>query len=152
VTVPTLPPPGLATKLVAGLAQFLATAGIGVWKPTGSYTADEVGIYDTVIPEDCDRLITITTYPVSASAFLSDDVLGVQVRTRLPGVDPRPVRDLDEQIFDRLQGLTHLVLPTDVHVVEMLWQSGVSLGQENRRWDWSSNYYATVWRPSTNRQ
>lgn len=152
MTVPTLPPTGLATQLVAGLAEYLAGAGVGVWDPDGVYAADSLGIYDTVIPEDVDRLITLTAYPVSASAFLSDDVIGVQVRTRMPGADPRPVRDLDELIFDRLQGLTNVDLPTGVRVVELLWQSGASLGVENRRWDWSSNYYATVWRPSTNRQ
>lgn len=143
---------GPTTLLAAGLAGYLATSGIGVWDPAGIYLPTDVGIYDTVLPPDVDQLITLTCYPVTADAFLSDSVIGVQVRTRKPGPDPRPVRDLDDQIFDAFQGLANTDLPSGVRLVLMEFQSTTPMGVENQRWEWSSNYHATVWRPSTHRQ
>lgn len=143
----------IQTQLVAGLAEFTAAAGIGAWSPTGAYDPGVIGIYDSVIPENVDRLITLTPYGVSADPVLSDDVIGVQVRTRLPDGDPRPVRDLDGRIFDLWQGATNLSLATGVRVGSLSWQSGSTLGQDvNLRWNWTANYYAMLWHPSTNRQ
>jgi hypothetical protein len=106
---------------------------------------------DTV-PASPDRVITLTDYVVADDPTLSDSVIGVQVRTRWGGQDPRPVKDLDGAIFDALHGLEGVTLTGGIHIVSCFRRSGTSMGQDaNNRWGRSSNYYATVHRPSTNR-
>jgi len=143
---------GFETLLLTGIAQLLATAGLGTWRDTGVYAAAETGIVFDTVPASPDRVITLTDYVISDDPTLSDSVIGVQVRTRWGGQDPRPVKDLDGSIFDALHGLEGVDLVGGVHVVSMFRRSGTSMGQDaNSRWGRSSNYYATVHRPSTNR-
>jgi len=143
---------GFETDLLTGVAQLLSAANLGTWRDTGIYTAAETGIVFDVIPVAPDNIITLTDYPVSDDPTLSDSVIGVQVRTRCAGQDPRPVKDLDGSIFNVLHGLESVTLTGGVHIVSMVRRSGASLGEDqNNRWMRSSNYYATVWRPSANR-
>ena len=143
---------GFESDLLTGVAQLLAAANLGTWRDSGIYTAAETGIVFDVIPVSPDNIVTLTDYAVSDDPTLSDSVIGVQVRTRLGGQDPRPVKDLDGAIFNVLHGLESVTLTGGVHVVSMVRRSGASLGQDaNNRWMRSSNYYATVWRPSANR-
>ena len=101
-------------------------------------------MFDTV-PATPDRVITLTDYVVADDPTLSDSIIGVQVRTRWGGQDPRPVKDLDGSIFDALHGLEGVTLTGGVHIVSMFRRSGTSMGQDtNNRWGRSSNYYATV--------
>jgi len=143
---------GFETLLLTGIAQLLATAGLGTWRDTGVYTAAETGIVMDTVPATPDRVITLTDYVVTDDPTLSDSVIGVQVRTRWADADPRPVKDLDGSIFDALHGLEGVTLTGGVHIVSMFRRSGTSMGQDiGSRWGRSSNYYATVHRPSTNR-
>lgn len=143
---------GFETDLLTGIAQLLATTSLGVWRATGIYTAAETGIVFDTVPATPDRVITLSDYTVSDDPTLSDSVIGVQVRTRWGGQDPRPVKDLDGGIFNALHGLEGVTLTGGVRVVSMFRRSGTSLGQDaNNRWGRSSNFYATVHRPSTNR-
>jgi len=143
---------GFEVQLLTGIAQLLATANLGTWRDTGVYTAAETGIVFDTVPQSPDRVITLTDYVVSDDPTLSDSVIGVQVRTRWGGQDPRPVKDLDGSIFDALHGLEGVDLTGGIHIVNMFRRSGTSMGQDaNNRWGRSSNYYATVHRPSQNR-
>ena len=143
---------GFETLLLTGIAQLLATAGLGTWRDTGVYTAAETGIVMDTVPASPDRVITLTDYVVADDPTLSDSVIGVQVRTRWGGQDPRPVKDLDGSIFDVLHGMPATTLTGGVRVVSCFRRSGTSMGQDlNGRWGRSSNYYATVHRPSQNR-
>lgn len=143
---------GFETNLLTGIAQRIAAAGLGVWRDTGAYAATETGIVLDTLPANPDNVITLTDYAVSDDPTLSDSVIGIQVRTRCAGLDPRPVKDLDGAIFDALHGLESVTLTGGVHVVSLYRRSGVSLGQDtSSRWMRSSNFYATVWRPSANR-
>jgi len=143
---------GFETDLLTGIAQLLAAASLGTWRDTGVYTALETGIVFDTVPQSPDRVITLTDYVVSDDPTLSDSVIGVQVRTRWGGQDPRPVKDLDGSIFDALHGLEGVTLTGGVHIVSMFRRSGVGMGTDiNNRWMRSSNYYATVHRPSQNR-
>ena len=143
---------GFETLLLTGVAQLLAAANLGTWRDTGIYTAAETGITLDVVPQSPDNIITLTDYVISDDPTLSDSVIGVQVRTRWGDQDPRPVKDLDGAIFNVLHGLEAVTLTGGVHIVSMVRRSGVSMGQDaNNRWMRSSNYYATVWRPSANR-
>ena len=144
---------GFQTDLLTGLAVYLAAGGLqATWSPTGEYTALQTGIVIRNVPPAPDRIITLTAYPVSDSPALSDSVLGLQVRCRWGGQDPRPVDDLSDAIFNLLHGKTTLTLSTGVTVVQCLRQSAKTLGQDdNLRWSNAHNYYLTVHRPSTNR-
>lgn len=144
---------GFESNLLSGIADLLVTAGLGTYNTTGAYTATQTGIVFDAVPQSPDNVITLSDYPVKDDPTLSDSVIAVQVRTRCAGQDPRPVKDLDGAIFDALHGLEGVDLASGVHLVSLYRRSGVSLGQDgNLRWMRSSNYYATVWRPSTHRQ
>ena len=144
---------GFSTDLLTGLAAHLAAGGIGAtWNTSGAYTVLQTGIVLGNVPQSPDRVIVLTAYGVEDSPNLSDSVLGVQIRCRWSGQDPRPVDDLSDAIFNLLHGRTALTLSTGVTVVQCLRNSATTLGQdENGRWSNSSNYYATVHRPSTYR-
>ena len=144
---------GFSTDLLTGLAVHLAAGGLGAtWNTSGAYTALQTGIVLGNVPQSPDRIITLTGYGVGDSPNLSDSVLGVQVRCRWGGSDPRPVDDLADSIFNLLHGKTALTLTTGVTVVQCLRQSATTLGQDgNSRWSNASNYYLTVHRPSTHR-
>lgn len=143
---------GFGSKIIAGFAQLIADDGIGTWSPDARYDAAQTGIYDTVKPEGANKMITLGLYPVTEDPSLSDSVTGMQVWTRMPGGDPRAVRDLDEEIFYLIHGLTNVDLAGGVRLVQCLFQSGGSTGQDaSKRWNWSSNYYLSLHRPSQNR-
>ena len=143
---------GFSTLLLTGLAADLATASIGTWNTSGVYTVTQTGIVLGTVPQGPDRIVTLTAYPVSDSPNLSDSVIGVQVRCRWGGQDPRLVEDLADLIYNRWHGMTNVTLTGGVRVVQCLRQSAVPIGQDaNLRWMNSSNYYLTVQRPSTNR-
>jgi len=143
---------GFETNLLTGIAHLLADAGLGTWRDTGVYTTAETGIVLDTVPASPDRVITLTDYVVSDDPTLSDSIIGVQVRTRWGGQDPRPVKDLDGGIFNALHGLEGVTLTGGIRIVSIFRRSGASLGQDvSYRWMRSSNFYATVHRPSTNR-
>lgn len=143
---------GFETNLLTGLAALIAGANLGIWRATGVYTTAETGIVLDTVPQAPDAVITLSDYVVSDDPTLSDSVVGVQVRTRRAGSDPRPVKDLDGAIFDLLQGMPATTLVGGVHIVSCFRRSGTSMGQDaNNRWGRSSNYYVTTHRPSTNR-
>ena len=145
---------GFQTDLLTGLAAYLAglTPALGTYNTSGAYTALQTGIVLGAVPQDPDRVITLTAYGISDDAGLSDSVVGVQVRCRWGGQDPRPVDDLADAIFDVLHNLKHPTLSTGVTIVQCLRRSHASLGQDDsRRWMTASNYAVTVHRPSAHR-
>lgn len=146
---------GYSTNLLSGLAALLQTAGIGTWSTSAVYTSAQTGIVLGTIPSTPDRIVALTAYPVRDDPALSDSVVGVQVRCRWGGQDPRLVDDLADLIFDYLHGKTHFTVGTGaaaVTIVQCLRQSYAPLGRDqNGRWERSDNYYVTCWRPGTNR-
>lgn len=138
--------------LLAGLATLLAGANVAKYDATGAYATTDTGIFLQVTPTSPDGALILSPYPVSDDPTLADSVVGVQVLTRMPGLDPRPVNDLADAAFDQLHGLHDVVLSTGVRVVELVRRSGVLLGQDDlRRWVRSDNYYVTTYRPGPNR-
>jgi hypothetical protein len=140
-------------SLLTGCAELLAAADIGIWKPSGVYEADDTGIVLGTIPQQPDRIVALMTYGVADDPVFADSIVGLQVRCRWGGQDPRLVEDLADVIFSLLHSSTHVTLSTGVRVVQCQRQSGpVSLGQDqSQRWSNSSNYYLWVWRPAANR-
>lgn len=146
---------GPSTDLVDGIAAQLAVTVDGVsYDPTGAYPTDTTGIFDEVMPDGDsvpDRCVTLTTYPLGDDPTLSDSTVGLQVRVRSAGEDPRDAKDLDDAIFDALQAIAPVTLG-GIRIVNFTRTSGVSLGQDERkRWHRSSNYTLDIWRPSTYR-
>lgn len=135
-----------------GVAQHLAAAGVGVWRPSGSYPPGEAGIVVAARPQEPGDVISLSAYGVDDDPSLSDSVLGLQVWCRRAGAHPGPVAETADAVFDVLHGTTHLALVGGVHVVQCLRRSQVSGGQDgNGRWSDIQNFYATVHYPSTHR-
>lgn len=142
---------GWTSRLIAGLAGHLAASGVGVWRTNGVYTADEVGILDRAIPQQPDRVITLSGYPVDDGyPGLADFTQGVQIRIR-GTTDPRVADDIADQVFDLLDSAQHFVVG-GIHVVLAKRRSYASLGQDsNQRWERSDNYYLDAMRPTAHR-
>ena len=130
----------------AGFGQLLAAQGVGNW---GSFTSGQTGIVDGALPASPDNALALMSYGISDDPTNSDSVIGLQVSTRGAGQDPRPTARLTGKVYDQLHGLTNVVLPGGVFVVQCYRQSWASIGQDaNSRWREVSNFYATVHRPS----
>lgn len=142
---------GWTSRLLAGIAELLDTAGIGVWRPDGTaYAAGDTAIVIRAIPQAPDRLITLAAYPVGSTApGIADHTTGVQARLRA-GPDPRECDDLADAVFDQLDGLAETTLG-GIAVVQMWRQSYTSLGHDaNGRWERSENFYVQAMRPTAN--
>ena len=141
------------TDVLTGLAVLLDSQSIGKWRGDDSaYQTDETAIVVGKLPQEPDRAIALMPYPVSDHHAISDSVLAVQIRTRSGGQDLRLVTDLSDEIFDFLHGKENFTLSTGITIVRCERNSGGSLGQdENKRWEWSDNYYLKLHRPSANR-
>ncbi len=69
------------TDLLNGMAEHLAAAGAGTWRPDGSaYGPGEVAIVLRAIPQAPDRLITLAPYAVDGTGLrgLADHQAAVQ--------------------------------------------------------------------------
>ncbi|MFI7315142.1 minor capsid protein [Streptomyces hygroscopicus] len=128
------------TDLLDGLARYVADAGIGVYRDTGVYTADEVGITITAVPDQPDQIIAITPYPVDDTSGGTDVVAGVQFRFRA-GADPRAVIAREDAVYELLHMREHTEIG-GIHV-EIMWrQSGGWIGKDARdRQEMTANYY-----------
>lgn len=141
---------GWTENVVTGLAQYLAAAGVGVWRSTGVYAAGEIAIVYRAVPQTPDQLITLAPYPVATSyQGLADTTVGVQARIR-GTADPRVCDGMGDALFELLDSATNLTFG-GVRVVHIYRQSYTSLGQDtNSRWESSHNYYVDAMRPTAN--
>lgn len=141
---------GWTSRLLTGLAEHLAAAGVGTWRVTCAYTANEVGIYIRAIPQAPDRIITLAAYPIgTARQGLADHDAAVQIRLR-GTADPRVVEDQADAVYELLDGARRLTLGGIP--VQLVWrQSYTSLGDDTAgRWERSENYYLQAMRPTSN--
>lgn len=136
---------GWESQLLAGLAQKLHNAGIGVWKPSGAYTAGETAITDQAIPPTPDRLITLTAYLETGPPGMQDVTVAVQFRLR-GTTDPRVCRDIGDAIYELLDG-SGRQLWGDIPIVDVTRQSHAPLGRDgSNRWEASHNYLVQAMR------
>lgn len=144
------PGDGWTSRLLTGLAEHLAAAGVGTWRATGAYTAGETGIVIRAIPQAPDRIITLAAYPIgSARQGLADHDAAVQIRVR-GTADPRVCDDLADTVYELLDGARRLTLG-GIPIVLVWRQSYTSLGQDTAgRWERSENYYLQAMRPTSN--
>jgi hypothetical protein len=137
-----------------GWAQALAADDdLGLtWRPTATYQPGEIGIGLMTFPTGLDKAVALSPYPLGDDATLSDSTIGLQVKTRSTGADPRDVWALDDAIANFLLGLYPTTLPTGIRITTMGDRISTSLGQdEKQRWIWSSSYPCGIYRPSVHR-
>ncbi|MBG0560726.1 minor capsid protein [Actinoplanes aureus] len=141
---------GWTSRLLVGCAEHLHSAGVGVWRTSGIYTAGETAIVIRAIPPSPDQLITLASYPVASAPGLADVTEGLQIRVR-GTKDPRVASDIGDAIFDLLdsaEGLRWGGIP----IVQVWRQSYAPLGTDSSgRWEISHNYYVEAMRPTPNR-
>jgi len=151
-------PAEFVREYVEGFAQVLADdPDLGLtWRDADPYDPAEVGIWLAAFPTaaefDQSSAVALTPYGYGDDPAMNDSELGLQIKVRRPGPDPRPCWALDDAIGNVLLGMYPVTLPTGVQVITLQRTSSVSLGMdENQRWTWSSNYGTTVYRPSAHR-
>jgi hypothetical protein len=137
--------------LVHGLAEYLDSAGICVYRPTGTYRDDETGIVIGTVPASPPRVVVLTPYPLFDDVAQADSVLGVQVRMRSASGDPREALDLADAVFDVLHGATHLDLAGAlVHLAERT--ASLPMGRDQSgRYEHADTYQLTAHRPTRHR-
>lgn len=142
---------GFTSDLLAGVAQLLDADGVAVWNPSGVYTDSEVGIVIGPPSQKPPSLVALAVYNSADDPAASDSTVFLQVRTRAPDDDPRKADDLDDGVFDSLQGLRATV--NGVRLVYGKRNSSSPLGVDsNGRQERTSNYELMVHRPSTHRE
>jgi hypothetical protein len=140
-----------ATDLLTGLAELLATAGVGHWSPTGVVTATDlptIALRQT--PDRPDQVITLSDYTAVASPRLSDSETAVNFRIRGTR-SPNACSSIAEKIWRALHALGRTTLgtaPDEVMVGDVQYRSAVQVGPDaNGRHVRSVNYVVLHNRP-----
>jgi len=145
VTTPA--PEGFTSRLLRGVAQWIAGTGLAVWQPVEPYVAGTTGVFLRKVPQTPDRAVVLTAYMVGATEpHLSDVVLGLNVRVRGAAGDADGADDLADALADLLDGAE--LLDFAGITAALVWrQSTTSLGpdptsgqDEARRAERSDNY------------
>ncbi|HZF92080.1 minor capsid protein [Streptomyces sp.] len=127
------------SSLLDGIAGLLAEAGVGVFRPDGVVEEHETGIFRAVMPDQPDRAIGMTAYPV-ADDDTTNAITGVQFRIRA-GRDPDVIDDLADAVFDALHNRQHYACG-GIHVALSWRQSQAWIGQDaHGRMELTSNFY-----------
>jgi Bacteriophage minor capsid protein len=135
------------TDLLVGVAELLHAAGVGTWNGLGAAAA--TGSTDTAItvrqtPPAPDRSITLTDYPVTSNARLTDTVTGLNVRVRGTG-SPSTASAIAAAIYTALHARGRTALGTAPNVIlisDAYLQSEAQVGPDaNGRAVRSINYY-----------
>lgn len=140
--------------LILGFARLLDAADIGVtWTdPPGTYTAGQTGIGLMSFPLGINRAVALSPYGLGDDATLAITEVGLQIKMRSTGADPRDVWALDSAISGYLLGNWPMDLPTGISIHVLEGGSSGSLGQDaNDRWQWVHNYPLNVYRPTPER-
>jgi hypothetical protein len=140
------PPEGYNTRLMTGVGQMLADAGLGNFTLTGTYPDDEWAFFVGIMPDQPDRAIALMTYPVE-DTDLTNVITGLQLRYR--GLrDPREVEDMSDAVYDLLHMRAHYEV--NGTPVNLSWrQSGSWVGQDtNQRVERVENFYLRTERES----
>lgn len=125
--------------LLTGLAELLAAEGVGVYTPDSVLPAGSTGIVLGKTPDEPDRAIGLTPYPVTDDDS-TDAVTGVQARMRA-GSNTTDLVQLSNDVFRVLHNRT------DYQVrgvqVEVSWRNSQAwIGQDTHgRMELSANYY-----------
>lgn len=145
---------GFTTKLATGLAELLATSGVGEWAPS-SQRAGAPAPWITIgdLPETPDQVICLTPYDATPLTAGSDIVVPVQVRTRGDRL-PATAVDLQDAVYEVLHGRRRTTLgtvPNQIMIVQIVRRNAAQLGKDDlSRWQWVSTYDVSVNRVTAN--
>ncbi|MCA1195132.1 minor capsid protein [Saccharopolyspora sp. 6V] len=138
---------GWTSDLAHGLALVLAACGVGTYRPTGLYQPGETGIVIATVRPSPPRVVALTPYPLTSSPD-ADEVIGLQVRVRAAGGDPREAYGLDDAVRDALDGATGLDLDR-VHLHRIERTGGGPIGlDDNGRAECVGTYQLTAHHPT----
>lgn len=142
---------GFTSDLLVGVAQLLASDGVATWKPSGAYAVNEVGIVIGPPSQSPPSLVALAVYNSSDDPAAPDSTVFLQARSRAPDDDPRKADDLDDGVFNALQGLRATV--NGIRIVYGKRNSSAPIGIDgNGRQERTSNYELMVHRPSPHRE
>jgi minor capsid protein len=138
-------------KLAHGLAAYLAAAGVAVYRPTGVYRDDETGLVIGVVPAAPPRVVVLSAYALADDVDQADSLIGLQVRVRSTGPDPRDALNLIDAVFEELHGAIHLTLASVVvHLAERT--ASTPMGRDaSGRYEHADTYRLTAHRPTRHR-
>lgn len=138
--------------ILTGVAELIATAGIGVWNPDGVYALTDTGIFLKTMPDGTgipDRVITLNLIPVTANVSIPFGSWFLQVACRGVRNNPLDVDRIADPIFDVLHGLTDITFGAS-HLTQLLFHTGAPMGQDaNTRWERAEKYLADIDSPPT---
>ncbi|MBK9156791.1 MAG: hypothetical protein IPM11_01445 [Micropruina sp.] len=138
----------MENDLLKGLAQLLATAGLGHYSATTAYPPDAVGIFLTDAPETHPEAITLASYGVSDDVD-PDSTIGVQVRFR--SASATACSDRASALFATLHARWSLTV-NGVRIEQVLRRNSAPLGANNQGlFERVDSYYVDVHYPTTHR-
>lgn len=115
--------------VLAGYATLLANAGLGVFNPTGVYTATQLGIFFKIMPDAPDRCIVLNIVPLSDEVNIPLGRVILQIAARGARNNPLDVDRILDPIFDFMQNRTNDIFGTTT-VVQCLRMGAVPMGQD----------------------
>jgi Bacteriophage minor capsid protein len=103
--------PGISNRLLSGIAQYLASAGVARYSATGAYTGTGLpAVFTGALPDAPAAAICLVVYDDDRDRDDWNPDLYVQIRARAGTADPRPTDDLSDLIFDTLHNAEHYLL------------------------------------------
>jgi hypothetical protein len=149
----TTPMPGQFSRaLLNGLAELLASRGIGVWNPVGAYSPHQLALTIGGLPAAPDTAISLAVYGTGGDDLDGgDSTVLVQLRMRAKG-DPRDVGDYADAVFAVLHGMAETRLPSGVLVLLARRTVVAPPGRDSSgRWERADSYELQVHWPTAQR-
>lgn len=106
--------------LYHGFGQWLHDQGVAVYEPNGMYDPDTAlpAVIVGDLPDTPNAVIGLTVYDENTSrGGRGTPDLYLQIRFRLPGLDPRPVDKVADNLSDILHDKSDITLPGGVPVL-----------------------------------
>jgi hypothetical protein len=136
--------------LAVGFATMIADSSIAVYRADGTaYLDGETAIVFKNMPPSPDRVVCITSVPLTDATEAAYGTVLVQVKCRGIPNDDLDVDDLGDAIFDLVQNTKDVVFGS-THAVQILRNSSVPMGVDTkRRWERIDHYYVDLDYPET---
>lgn len=140
---------GWTRDLLVGLAQDIAAAGVGVYRPAGGYVPSDTAVVFGDLPTAPDRCIGLTAYASLDEVAVNLSSVRVQFYLRGAAGNSMDVVDLNDDLFAALQGLGGRQYGA-AYLVDARRVSAVPMGVDgSRRSEISANYELDVNTPAT---
>jgi hypothetical protein len=141
---------GAMRDLAVGFATMIADSSIAVYRPDGSpYLASETAIVFKDMAPSPDRMVCLTSVPLTDATAASYGLVLVQVKMRGLPNNSYDVDDLGDAIFDLVQNTRNVTFGS-THAIQILRNSSVPMGVDtSKRWLRTDHYYVDLDFPET---